>query len=149
MRSWKESSVRWRSSEASRDHGSRKDTNDGLKLTVHTLKEEHKVRERELDEEVERLRSKLAKAIVRIETELLPELERLGGNDSECEKLQRKLENKPRITQGKNIGPRHNYNQLMEKNKALERDLENLKLKKESMKPLFAFVSWSKQKTLI
>jgi hypothetical protein len=42
------------------------------------LKEEHKVRERELDEEVERLGSKLAKAIVRIETELLPEIERLG-----------------------------------------------------------------------
>jgi hypothetical protein len=85
---------------------------------------------------VERLRSKLAKAIERIETELLPEIKRLEGKDGECEKLRRKLENKPRITQGKNIGPRHDYNQLTEKNKALERYLENSKLEKESMKPL-------------
>jgi hypothetical protein len=96
------------------------------------LEEEHKVRERELDEEVERLGSKLAKAIVRIETELLPEIERLGVKDGECEKLRRKLENKPRM----NIGPHHDYNQLMEKNKELEKDLQNSKLEKESMKPL-------------
>ncbi|KAH8779668.1 hypothetical protein F5882DRAFT_379783 [Hyaloscypha sp. PMI_1271] len=87
-------------------------------------------------EEVERLGSKLAKALVKIETGLLPQIEILGGKDSKCEKLWRKLEIKPRITQGKNIGPCHNYNQLMEKNKGLERDLENLKLKKESMKLL-------------
>jgi hypothetical protein len=116
--------------------GQRRDKNEGLRLTVHTLKEEHQVRERELDEEVERLRSKLAKAIERIETELLPEIKRLEGKDGECEKLWRKLENKPRITQDENISPHHDHNQLMEKIKALERDLKNSKLEKESMKPL-------------
>ena len=81
--------------------GQREDKNEGLRLTVHTLKEEHKVRERELDEEVERLGSKLAKALVKIETGLLSQIEILGGKDSKCEMLWRKLEIKPRITQGK------------------------------------------------
>ena len=54
--------------------GQRKDKNEGLRLAVHTLKEEHKVRERELDEEVEKLRSKHAKVIVRIKTKLLLEI---------------------------------------------------------------------------